>query len=338
MFLHCTRPLTIAVLIALLCPMLLAARARIPRDKCPGRATRKAVEAAAALAARPAEDWQAMEIRYVAGEFTLEDLAELRIHWAAEASPWYARSTWTLELMEAGLDAPTAVALPAAALDGDLESLHAVATSHTDAVEDPNREVLLLHTAALWGLGKEGNGALTYTRALEGDGVLAYYDTTVEEWLRGRAAEVLAGGEPTFLPADSTRAEALRAEFRGRGATGRLLLGFLQGVPLPAGGYTPSATLDEEVVAEMFLTRRMDLYFCYENAGGVSRLGNGTINMDLDVNPFGQVSFCAVQPASGIKERQLWDCTCRIASSLQFPCPEGAGKATVRPRLEFPIE
>lgn len=331
-------PLVLAVALLSLAPLLLAARSRTPRDRPLCRQTQHAVDAAAALAARTPEQWAALEQRYAAGEVTVEDLHELRVYWAAGDNSRFAASTWTLRLMSEGLDGPTAVGLPQALLDGDLQHVDQVLTAHAGRVTAPGGELLLIHAAALWGLDREGNGAIVYRQALAGDSVLTYYDTTLEQWLRGRAEQILSGEEvEPFLPEDLARAEALRQDLNNRGHAGRLVLAFLQGVPAPVGGYTPPGQLPPEVVAELFGTRRVDLYFCYENAGGESGLGAGTLTLDLDVDPFGAVTFCAVQPASPLKDRDLWDCACKTVTPLRFPLPEGPGKATIRHRLDLPL-
>ena len=317
--------------------VLVGARSRQPRDKPLSRATRSAVDEARALVERSAADWAALETRFEAGQITVDELKELRIYWASADTSGFARSTWTLELLEDGLDPTAAVHLPVAVLKGDLQAVDDVVTRYVETADEPRVEILLLQAAALWGLGREGGAALVYHDALERDPVLTYYDATVEEWLRGRMEDVVLGRQEVFVPADFTRAEALRQELHGRGAVGRLLVAFLRAAPLPAGGYTPAGALDDDVVVELFGTRREALYFCFEKAGGEERLGIGAILVDLDVDSLGRVSFCSVQPASQLKDRSLWDCSCDVATSLQFPCPSEAGKATVRHRIEFPF-
>jgi len=330
--------ITASVLLAsALLPLLIGARARTPRDKSPGRATRNAVAAAKALTDRPAEEWAALESRYDSGQISADELRELRIFWASTDTRRFARSTWTLQLLQDGLDGPTAVHLPVAVLEGDLQSVDEVVATYSEVVDEPRAEILLMHAAALWGMGREGGAALVYHDALANDSVLTYYDTTVEEWLRGRAQDVVQGREEAFVPTELARAEALRQDLQSRGTVGQLLVAFLRAAPPPEGGYTPSAALDDDVVVELFGTRRAALYFCYEKAGGEQRLGNGAVLVDMDVDSMGRVEFCAVQPASEIKDRTLWDCSCDVASSLQFPCPVEVGKATVRYRLDFPI-
>ena len=318
--------------------MLVGARSRQPRDKSVCRATRIAVEEASALVARPVEQWADLEARYEAGQISADELKELRIYWATADTRRFARSTWTLELLEDGLDALTAVHLPVAVLEGDLRAVDEVVTAYVSVEDEPQAEILLLQAAALWGLGREGGAALVYHDALEGESVLTYYDTTLEEWLRGRMEDIVLGREETFVPADLARAEALRQDLQGRGTVGRLLVAFLRAAPPPEGGYKPVGVIEEDVVAELFGTSRAALYFCYEKAGGEARLGNGTILVDLDVDSLGRVSFCAVQPSSELKDRVLWDCSCDVATSLQFPCPHEAGKATVRHRIDFPLD
>ena len=337
---HRIRLSSLVVLAALLTisPVLLAARSRVPRDKPLCRQTQLAVDTAEALAGRTPDQWAALEQRYAAGEVALDELGELRVHWAASDNVRFAASTWTLRLMNEELDASTAVGLSPALLAGDLQTVDEVLTAHARTAPFPHRELALLHAAALWGLGREGNGALVYTQALAGDSVFTYYDTTLEQWLRGRAAQVLAEDEAAvFLPEDLARAEALRQDLNNRGQFGRLVLAFLQGVPVPIGGYTPEGHLSPEVIDELFDTRRLDLHFCYENAGGESKLGAGIVTLDLDVDPLGRVTFCAVQPASELKDRDLWSCCCDSASTLRFPLPDGPGKATIRHRLELPL-
>jgi len=318
-------------------PWSIDARSRQPRDKPLSRATRLAVEEARALAERAAEDWQSLESRYDAGQITVADLEQLRIYWATADTIRFARSTWTLDLLRDELDSPTAVRLPVAVLSGDFAVVDEVLTAYVAATTEPRAELLLLQTAALWGLGREGGAALVYRDALAADSVLTYYDTAIEEWLRGRVQDISEDREEVFAPADLTRAEALRQELMERGAAGRLLMAFLRGTPLPEEGFHPPADLDDGVVAELFDTRREALYFCFEKAGGEARLGSGAVVVDMDVDSMGRVGFCAVQPASALKDRDLWDCSCDVATSLHFPCPHEVGKATVRHRIEFPI-
>lgn len=331
---------TLVLTIALLsmAPLLLAARTKYPKDKALNRPTQRAVDAAAALAARTPEQWAAAQERYAAGEVSVQEVDDLRVYWATHDNRQFAASTWTLRLMSEDLDAPTAVGLPPALLSGDPAGVTRVLTEHTGRVGAPGGELLLLHAAALWGLGREGEGTLVYRQALAGDTVFTYYDTTLLQWLQGRAAQIREGDEgEAFHPEDLTRAEALQQDLRNRGHVGKLLLAFLQGVPVPAGGYTPEGHLPEGVTADLLDTRRLDLYFCYEHAGGEAGLGPGTLTVDLDVDPFGEVTFCAVQPASQIKDRGLWECVCEIATTLRYPLPEGPGKARIRHRLDLPL-
>lgn len=330
--------LLVLALLVLTAPLLLAARSKTPKDKNLSRPTQRAVDAAVALSSRTDDQWAALEQRYAAGEVALDELAELRVYWAAGDNTRFAASTWTLRLMNEDLHAATAVSLPPALLAGDLHAVDEVLAAYGQTEDDPRNELLLIHAAALWGLDREGNGALVYEQALTDDSVFTYYDSTLESWLRGRASQLLEGDDSDpYLPEDLVRAEALRQDLDNRGQLGRLVLAFLQGVPAPVGGYTPAGHLTPEVVDELFETRRVDLYFCYENAGGEGGLGDGIVTMDMDVDPMGNVTFCAVQPASELKERSLWTCCCDAASTLHFPLPAGPGKATIRHRLELPL-
>lgn len=328
----------IAVLITAAAPTLLGARSKVPRDKALPRATQRAVDEAVALASRTAAEWTALEQRYAAGEVNLDELAELRVYWAAGDNGRFAASTWTLRLMNEDLGGPTAVALPPALLAGDLKAVDEVLGSHAAVVASPHAELLLLHAAALWGLEFDDSAAVMYSRALDGDSVFTYYGSTLEQWLRGRAEQIRAGttDEP-FVLEDLALAESLRQDLNNRGQLGRLVVAFLQGSQAPAGGYTPEGLLTEDVVAALFDTRRMDLHYCYEHAGGEGRLGPGTVTIDMDVDPFGRVTFCSVQPASELKERSLWECACETVTPLQFPLPQGPGKAIVRHRLQLPL-
>ncbi len=328
----------LVVVLLSLAPLLLGARPKIPKDKALGRQTQRAVDAAAALAARTPDQWASLEQRYAAGEVSLAELDELRVYWAAHDNRQFASSTWTLRLMSDDLDGPTAVGLPPALLTGDPAGVDRVLTEYVGRVSTPAGELLLLHAAALWGLGREDHGAIVYRQALLGDTVFTYYDSTLRQWLQGRAAQIRQGDEgEAFHPEDLTRAEALRQDLHNRGHVGRLLLAFLQGIPVPAGGYTPEGHVAPEVTADLFGTRRMDLHFCYQDAGGEAGLGAGILTVDLDVDPFGAVTFCAVQPASQIKDRGLWECVCETVSTLRYPLPEGPGKATIRHRLDLPL-
>jgi hypothetical protein len=329
--------LLLVVALMSLAPLLLGARSKIPKDKALGRQTQRAVDAAAALAARAPDQWASLEQRYTAGEVDLAELDELRVYWAAHDNRRFAASTWTLRLMSDDLDTPTAVGLPPALLTGDMAGVDRVLTEYVRQVNPPAGELLLLHAAAQWGLGREDHGAIVYRQALAGDTVFTYYDSTLQQWLRGRAVQIQQGDEgEAFHPEDLTRAEALRQDLHNRGHVGRLLLAFLQGIPIPAGGYTPEGHLTPEVTADLFDTRRMDLYFCYQDAGGEAGLGSGILTVDLDVDSFGAVTFCAVQPASQIKDRGLWECVCETVSTLRYPLPEGPGKARIRHRMDLP--
>ena len=243
-----------------------------------------------------------------------------------------------MKLLDAGLDGPTAVRLPTAVLEEDLEAVDAVVAAYTAARGAAPAELCMLQAAALWGLGREGAGALAYDAALQGEAVFIYYDQALEEWLRARVMAVTGDNAEAYQPTDGLKAEALRQELKGREPLGQLVLAFLMAVPPSAGGYTPTGEIEHDVVAELFETRRQDLYFCFENAGGVSQQGYGSLTLDVDVNPLGQVEFCAVQPASELKDRGLWDCCCGVATTLHFPLPSGEGKASVRHRVVFPIE
>lgn len=330
--------LLLVVTLMSLAPLLVAARSKIPKDKAPSRQTQRGVDAAAALAARTPDQWADLGQRYDAGEVTVAELDELRVHWASHDNRQFATSTWTLRLMGDDLDAPTAVGLPPALLTGDMEAVNRVLSEHTRRVGTPGGELLLLHAVALWAVGREDHATIVYRQALAGDTVFTYYDATLQQWLQGRAAQIREGAEgEAFHPEDLTRAESLRQDLHNRGHVGRLLLAFLQGVPVPAGGYTPEGHLAPELTTELFDTRRMDLYFCYEHAGGEAGLGAGYLTVDLDVDPFGAVTFCAVQPASLLKDRGLWECVCETVSTLRYPLPEGPGKATIRHRLDLPL-
>ncbi len=330
--------LLIAALLAAVTPALMGARNKVPRDKALSRPTQRAVNGAVALSSRVSAEWAALEQRYDAGEVDLDELAELRVYWAAHDTTRFAASTWTLRLMNEDLDALTAVRLPSALLEGEFEAVDEILGAYAGAVSDPPPELLLLHATALWGLEVEASATAFFGRAQSSDSVFAYYGATLEEWLRGRAEQIRTGStDEAFVPEDLAKAESLRHDLNNRGQLGRLVVAFLKGGQAPSGGYTPEGLVAPELVAELFDTRRLELHYCYEHAGGEAGLGPGTVTIDMDVDPFGRVKYCSVQPASMLKERSLWECACEQASTLQFPLPEGPGKATVRHRLQLPL-
>ncbi len=327
----------VALALAAALPLLLGARHKPPRSKPLSGATAAAVSRAERLGSRSEAEWEALEQLYRSGGISRAGLDELRIYWAATADPEYDRTRWTMRLMNAGMDLRTALALPAALEAGDLQSLDDAIQAYRDGGGEERVELLLLQTAAAWGLGKESRAALLYKTVRREDAVLAYYDALLEQWLRARAAEVLAHRPATYVPADEQMAESLRQNLRQRGQWGMLVLEFLEPAPVDAAGRTPVAALDGDVVAEIVDSTRVDLYFCYEREGGEDRLGAGAMTLDMGIDPFGRVTFCSVTPGATVRNRMVQDCACQVMRDTRFPCPDGGGMASVRYDVEFPI-
>ena len=333
------RPRWLPFLVLLTCvPLLVAGRIKLPKNGKLSDETDAAIQRAANLAQRTATDWQALEGQYNAGTITLPDLKDLRTHWAAEGNPLAAKSRWTMVLLEADVDLATALALPRAMAGNDLEALDQVIADQFESGGEERPELLLLQTAAAWGQNKEMRAALSYDKVLENDSMLAYYDTLVEEWMRARAQEQAAAASPTYTPADTSRADALKANLRSRGMWGQLLLEFLEPPPEPVAGRVPIGDLEADVVAEVFGTHKVDLFYCYERLGGEDDLGAGSMTMDLGVDAFGQVTFCSVHPGATMRNRDVRDCCCQVIKTFQFPCPDGDGMASVRHELAFPMK
>lgn len=332
-------PRWLPFLVLLTCvPLLIAGRLKLPKNGKLSTETDAAVQRAATLAQRTAADWQAIEARFDAGTISLDDLKDLRTHWASEGDPRVSESRWTMVLLEQGIDLPTALSLPRAMAGSDMAALDQVIVDHFDAGGEQRAELLLLQTAAAWGQGKESRAALSYKKVLDNDSMLAYYDTLVEEWMRARVEEQVAGVHSSYKPSDTGRADALKQNLRSRGTWGHLLLDFLEPPPEPVAGRVPIGDLDADVVSEIFGTHKVDLFYCYERLGGEEDIGAGRMTMDIGVDPFGQVTFCSVYPGATMRDRDVRDCCCKVIKTFQFPCPEGDGMASVRHELNFPMK
>jgi hypothetical protein len=306
----------------------------LPRNRPLSPETQHAVSLAVEMEARGPEAWAALEARFESGMITVMELDELRIHWAATVDERHGRSRWSLALIEAGVDSRTAVLAPQAVEEGDLSALEAA----LDVAPYLPAELKLVHVAALWGQGKEGKAALVYREVLGNDSLLAYYDTLVEEWLRGRAAEMAAGSEPGFEPSSPDLTEALRQNLRARGPAGRFLLSVLE-PPTPASAVgVPLADMEAELVDEVLGSQRLDLYYCYERAGGIDRLGVGALTLEFGVGPYGAVDFCSVLPGADLRPSEFRDCCCQAVEALRFPAPASGGRATVRQTVRFPMK
>ncbi len=306
----------------------------LPRNRPLSPETQHAISRAVAMEARGPEAWAALEARFESGTITAVELDELRIHWAATVDERHARSRWSLVLMEAGVDPRTAVLTPQAVEKGDLAALEAV----LDAAPNLPVELKLVHVAAMWGQGKEGKAALVYREVLGNDSLLAYYDTLMEEWLRGRAAEMVAGNGTGFEPSQPDLTEALRQNLRARGPAGSFLLSVLEPAEPPEALGVPQAEIRGELVDEVIGSQRLDLYYCYERTGGIDRLGVGALTMEFGVGPYGAVEFCSVLPSADLRTTEFRDCCCGAVESLRFPAPEGGGRATVRQTVRFPMK
>ncbi len=306
----------------------------LPRNRPLSPETQHAITRAVEMQARGPEAWAALEGRYEAGTITAVELDELRVHWAATVDDRHGRSRWTLELMEEGVATRAAVLVPQAAEAGDLVALEAA----LDAASDLPPELRLLQVAALWGLGKEGKAALIYRDVLGNDSLLAYYDALVEEWLRGRAAEMVAGVEPVFEPSDEDVAEALRQNLRSRGGSGLFLLWVLE-PPEPSTALgVPYASLDRELVSEVMGSQRLDLYYCYERGGGIDQLGPGSLTLEFGVGPYGTVDYCSVLPGADLRPPEFRSCCCDAIENLRYPAPAGGGRVTIRQPASFPMK
>ncbi len=320
----------------LLCGVLaLSATARpLPKNRPLSAETQHAITCGVEMEARGDAAWGVLEERFVAGTITAEELSQLRVRWAATMDPRHPASGATLQLMEAGVDTRTAVLVPQAIDRGDLEGLEAA----LDGAPSLPVEVQLLHVGTLWALGREGKAALVYRQVLEADSLLAYYDALLDEWLRGRLAEIGAGGTPAFAPSDPDRAEALRQNLRGRGPGGLFLLEVLDPPEEAEILGVPLASLDRDLVTEVMGSQRVDLYFCYERNGGVDKLDPGTLTVEFGVGSYGAVEFCSVLPGADLRPPEFRDCCCQAVEKLRFPAPEGGGRATVRRSLSFPMK
>jgi len=319
-------------------PLLVAGRIKLPKNGKLSDETEAAVQRANSLAQRTATEWDALEQRFHAGTIDLTGLKDLRTHWAAEGDPLAAKSRWTMVLLESGVDLETALMLPRAMAGNDLAALDDVIVAHFEAGGTQHPELLLLQTAASWGQGKEARAALSYKKVLDNDSMLAYYDTLVEEWMRARALEQHTSATPSYTPSDTGRADALKQNLKARGLWGHLLLEFLEPPPEPVAGRVPIGDLESDVVAEIFGTHKVDLFYCYERRGGEDNLGAGSMTMDLGVDPYGQVTFCSVHPGATMRNRDVRDCCCQVIKTFQFPCPDGDGMASVRHELRFPMK
>lgn len=321
------------VLLCLVVALSASARS-LPKNRPLSAGTQHEIARAVEMEARGDVAWEALEARFVAGTITVDELPELRSRWAATLDGRHTSSGATLQLMEAGVETRAAVLVPQALENGDLEGLLAA----LDATSSLPVEIQLLHVGALCALGREGKAALVYRQVMEADSLLAYYDSLLDEWLRGRAAEIAAGGAPSFEPSDPDRAEALRQNLRGRGAAGLFLLDVLD----PPGDApilgVPLATLDRTLVDEVMGSQRVDLYYCYERNGGIDRLDVGSLTLEFGVGPYGDVEFCSVLPGADLRPQEFRDCCCQSIEKLRFPAPEGGGRATVRRSVSFPMK
>ncbi len=328
-------PVFTATVVGLSTLLLLPAAGRpLPRNRPLSPETQQAVSLAVALEARADSAWSALESRFTEGSISASELAELRVRWAATLDERHTRSGATLQLMEAGVDTRTAVLVPQAIEAGDLAALDAA----LGGAPSLPQEIRLLHVGVLWALSREGHAALVYRDVLGQDSVLAYYDSLLEEWLRGRAEEIASGGEPTFEPSDSDRAEALRQNLRDRGAAGRFLLTTLDPPQLTPIVGVPLASLDRAVVTEVLGSQRVDLFYCYERNGGIDRLGPGTLTLEFGVGPYGAVEFCSVLPGADLRPAEVRDCCCDAVERNRFPAPEGGGRVTVRHPVSYPMK
>lgn len=313
---------------------LSAAARTLPKNRPLSAGTQHEIARAVEMEARGDAAWEALEARFVAGTITVEELTELRVHWAATLDGRHTSSGATLQLMAAGVETRAAVLVPQALENGDLEGLEAA----LDAASYLPLEIRLLHVGALCAHGREGKAALIYRQVMETDSLLAYYDTLLDEWLRGRAAEIAAGGAPSFEPSDPDRAEALRQNLRGRGAAGLFLLDVLDPPEEASIIGVPLATLERDLVTEVMGSQRVDLYYCYERNGGIDRLDVGSLTLEFGVGPYGAVEFCSVLPGADLRLQEFRDCCCRSVEKLRFPAPEGGGRATVRQSASFPMK
>ena len=329
------RRLVPAMIVALLSLAQMGARWRPPRDRPVNDATMAAVDRARALGDRGADEWAELEARWATGSVDAQEVAELRIHWAAEGNPMYEIAGWSRSLIASGVQTETAVVLPAALRRGDLFVVDQVLEAYPDG-ELPV-ELGLLRTAALWGLGREGNAALVYRDVLRSDPVLAYYEALLEEWIRDRLAEMPTDEQAWFREPDDDYVIALSRELRSRGAPGQLVLWFLVPSPTVSRIAVPWVDLDRGLVAERLDSRREALQACYDDEGGETALGAGTLTLEFEVDPYGAVVRCAPTAGAEFRHADVDTCACGVVRSLRFPCPGDGGRAAVRHPLAYPL-
>ena len=314
---------------------LMGARPRAPKDRPLSKNTEAAVERAERLAARSVADWDAVEARWYEGTASVEDIEELRVRWAAESNPLFEWGGWSLELIASGVDPRAAIMVPRAVRTGDLVELEQVVDGYPDEGAPP--EMRVLQTAALWGMEREGKGAIVYRTVLKDDPVLAYYDVLMEEWVRDRLAELPEGEQPSFRDPDDDYVKALRRELRSRGTLGKLVLWFLEPPPSVSRPSVPVVDVEPQVVSELMSTKNVDLHVCAMREGGVDHLGDGSVTLDLDVDPYGAVRHCQSRSTDAFGYDEVGDCACTVAMSLRFPNPEDGGRAAVRHRVDYPL-
>jgi len=249
--------------------------------------------------------------------------------------PW---GTTFQRWIDEGMPSHYAVRLVKAVREHDLARIDHEIEDMAGSMAAPGPELRLLQVAACWGLGKESRAAVFYDDVIDAEGVLQYYDSALEEWLRDRAAEVAAGEGPSYTPSDATKRDALRMEFHGRGVPGKFLLYFLEPKPVVHAAAVRVGELDDEVIAEIFANHTIDWYYCYAHEGGEEMLGPGTILFDFGVDPYGRVEFCSTRPGGDLRNPALRDCCCDAIEEMRFPIPDGGGIASERYKLTFPIK
>lgn len=314
---------------------LMGARPKTPKDRPLSKDTEAAVEHAQMLAERSVAEWDVVEARWYDGTATADDIAELRVRWAAESNPLFEWGGWSLDLIESGVEPGTAVRVPRAVRTGDLAAIHEAVENYPGG-ESP-AELRVLQTAALWGMEREGKGAIVYRTVLKDDPVLAYYDVLMEEWVRDRLAELPGGEQPSFREPGDDYVKALRREFKSRGTLGQLVLWFLEPPPTVSRPSVPVLDVEPQVVSEVLGTRKVDLHVCAVREGGVDHLGEGSVTLDLDVDPYGAVRHCQARSTDDFGYDDVGDCACKVALSMRFPAPEDGGRAAVRARVDYPL-
>ncbi len=314
---------------------LMGAKSKAPRDRSLSKATAESVEKAAVLAERSTEEWDAVEARWIDGSATVQDIRELRVRWAAESNPLYEWGGWSLDLIEAGVDARVAITVPKAVRTGDMEALQEAVENYPDGASPP--ELRILQSAALWGMEREGMGAIVYRTVLKDDPVLAYYDDLMEEWVRDRLAELPEGEQPSFREPGDDYVSALRRELGSRDTLGQLVLWFLEPPPSVSRPSVPVVEMEPQLVSELMDSRKVDLHVCAVREGGTEILGDGSVTLDLDVDPYGTVRHCQARSSDDFGYDEVGDCACDVARSVRFPTPADGSRAATRHRVDFPI-